>query len=105
MEVPPYNIGWRCTDQDVLGASSHEKLGDVGECTSMERIFPRALVACIAEGRPPKLSELQEVATNVLQQAFAGWSVDNARRLAEVVADAALNGRPTARCEVALLHA
>ena len=44
----------------------------------MERIFPRALLACIIEGRPPRPQELACVTDRVLREAFGasaayGW--------------------------------
>jgi len=62
----------------------------------MERMFPRALVACIAEGRSPQLNEFEDLAATVLRQAFKGCAT-NGKRLAEVVADIAFHGRRTFR--------
>jgi|GEM_PF-922201 len=61
----------------------------------MQGIFPRALVACISEGRSPTASEFDQLTANVLLQAFGNWSAAKAQRLAEVVADFAFNGYST----------
>jgi hypothetical protein len=55
-------------------------------------MFPRALVACINEGRSPQLHEIEELATRVLCEAFSVRSDDRAYEAALKVADAALNG-------------
>ena len=61
----------------------------------MQGVFPRALVACIAEGRSPTQSEFDQLTTNVLRQAFGNCSATKAQRLAEAVADFAFHGRST----------
>ena len=63
----------------------------------MERMFPHALVACIAEGRSPQLTEFEDLAATVLREAFAGLSTGCARKLANIVADVAFHGRRTVR--------
>jgi hypothetical protein len=49
------------------------------------------------EGRSPHLAEFQEVAAGVLRDAFAGLTIGNAKKQADVIADMAFHGRPTHR--------
>ena len=63
----------------------------------MERMFPRALVACIAEGRSPHLAEFNDLSATVVRQAFSGRPGGCAKKLADVVADIAFHGRRTFR--------
>jgi|KBSSwiS6_1023812.scaffolds.fasta_scaffold17975_2 hypothetical protein len=58
----------------------------------MERIFAPALVACIAEGRSPHISEFEELVAAVLREAFVGVPTLAAKRCAELVADFAFHG-------------
>lgn len=62
----------------------------------MERIFPRALVACIAEGRSPQLAEFEDVVAGV-RRAFAGIAVASPGNLPEIIADIAFHGCRTCR--------
>lgn len=62
----------------------------------MHRIFPRALVACIAEARSPEPWEFEEVAAKVLREAFGGRAEARLRRLAGLVANEALRGHSVA---------
>ena len=57
----------------------------------MQRLFPRALLACIIEGRAPNSQELECVTDKILREAFA---VDQSygRLHAAAVARAALAG-------------
>lgn len=57
----------------------------------MQRIFPRALLACINEGRPPRPQEVEVLADRVLREAFADGS-RYGRRHAMMMAQAALAG-------------
>ena len=59
----------------------------------MERIFPHALVACIAEGRSPHTGEFEEIMSRLLREALAGRPLAEARRLAKAMADMAFHGR------------
>ncbi|WP_156681104.1 hypothetical protein [Sphingomonas profundi] len=61
----------------------------------MHRIFPRALLACIIEGRSPDPQELACVTDRVLREAFGG-SPAYGRQHAAAVARAALAGVDTA---------
>lgn len=38
----------------------------------MQHIFPRAVLACLSEGRPPRPFETEAVAAKIWQEAFAG---------------------------------
>jgi len=38
----------------------------------MQRIFPRAVLACLSEGRQPRPFETEAVAAKIWQEAFAG---------------------------------
>ena len=58
----------------------------------MQRIFPRALVACISEARAPRPREIECVAAKVLREAFGGSAEERVQRLARQVANAALTG-------------
>lgn len=42
----------------------------------MQRIFPRAVVACLSEGRPPHPFETESVAAKIWNEAFAASSTD-----------------------------
>jgi len=63
----------------------------------MERIFPHALIACIATGRSPQLADFEHLADEIRGQAFAGLALEKAKHLAEIVADIAFHGRRTFR--------
>jgi len=58
----------------------------------MHRLFPRALVACIAEARSPEPWEFEEVAAKVLRETFGGRAEERFHRLAGLVAYKALTG-------------
>lgn len=60
----------------------------------MQRIFPRALLACIIEGRAPQPQELDCVTDKVLREAF-GERVGYGRQHAAAMARAALAGFDT----------
>ena len=55
----------------------------------MHRIFPRALLACIVEGRPPNARELACVTSKVRREAFAVGALERDSRAA-LIARAAL---------------
>jgi len=69
------------------------KAEETGE--KMQNVFPRVLVACIAEGRPAREAEFNDLAETILQQAFQSRPVEAARKLAVIVADFAFHGRHT----------
>ena len=58
---------------------------------SMSRSFPRAVWACIAEGRVPCQTEIDSVAAKVLREAFGGRPGYD-QRSAILIAEAALFG-------------
>jgi hypothetical protein len=61
----------------------------------MQRMFPRALLACINENRSPSARELACVTEKVWQDAFAaGGNLAN-RQLAATLAVAAIMGQST----------
>lgn len=60
----------------------------------IKRLFPRALLACIGEDRPPRPQELAAMAEKVCREAFPGDDSCGARELAVNVARAALTGAP-----------
>lgn len=59
----------------------------------MERLFPRALVACIGEGRPPEPQELAAVRDKIWREAFPQADERGAAHNATNLARAALIGR------------
>jgi len=59
----------------------------------MQHMFPRALLACISEGRPPSTGEIEDVTEKVLQEAFGGRPECLKRMMAGQMARAALSGR------------
>ena len=63
----------------------------------MQRIFPRAILACISEARLPYPSEIECVAAKVLGEAFGGSAEERMQQLATKVANAALNGHDVAQ--------
>ena len=58
----------------------------------MQRLFPRALLACISEARTPHPNEIEFIATKVLREAFGGSPEQRAEQLARRVANVALSG-------------
>jgi hypothetical protein len=58
----------------------------------MSRSFPRAVWACIAEGRIPFQGEIEAVTAKVLHEAFGGRSGSWEHRVAARIAEAALFG-------------
>ena len=70
----------------------------------MQRLFPRAVLACLSEGRPPRPFETEGVAARIWQEAFApagnhkSWSEvphgSPAYRRTMAAARAALGGGP-----------
>lgn len=62
----------------------------------MQRIFPRALIACIAENRLPESLELGLLADKVWREAYNGGSELGHRERAARIADAALHGNKIA---------
>jgi len=63
----------------------------------VQRVFPRPLIACIAEGRSPHLNEFDDLATRIVRESFANIASGKAKRLADLIADAAFHGRRTFR--------
>ena len=63
----------------------------------MQRMFPRALVACIREARLPHGHELAAMSEKVWDEALAPASIPRGRELAVIAARFALTGdlRPT----------
>lgn len=61
----------------------------------MERLFPRALLACIGEGRSPQQHELATIADKVWHEAFRQCA--EAHELAMNIAHAALSGEGRGR--------
>lgn len=59
----------------------------------MQHIFPRALLACISEGRAPTANELEDVTEKVLHEAFGGRPERLERLMAGQMARVALSGR------------
>ena len=62
----------------------------------MERLFPRALVACIGEGRQPDYQEPSIMADEVGRDAFANCLSRGERRQAMNIARTALAGQQLA---------
>lgn len=58
----------------------------------IERLFPRALLACIGENRPPLPQELTALAEKVLREAFPRNHGRSARQRALRIAHAAFVG-------------
>ena len=58
----------------------------------VERLFPRALVACIGEGRTPKPDELMALTDKVWREAFSQGGDQSAHACARRVARTALVG-------------
>lgn len=58
----------------------------------MERLFPRALLACIGESRVPRPHELMEMAEKVRREAFPHEHDSSARQMAFIVAHVAMTG-------------
>jgi hypothetical protein len=58
----------------------------------MQRIIPRALLACISEARTPQPCEIECVAEKVLREAFGGSAEERVQQLARRVANVALRG-------------
>jgi hypothetical protein len=72
----------------------------------MQRIFPRAVLACLSEGRPPRPFETESVAAKIWREAFASAAIMNwsdvprgsaAYRRTMAAAGAALSGESEAR--------
>ncbi|MEG3166155.1 hypothetical protein U1701_16285 [Sphingomonas sp. PB2P19] len=59
----------------------------------MERLFPRALLACIGEGRSPDLEELSAMADKIGREAFPHRFSADDRRKAINIARTALAGQ------------
>jgi len=59
----------------------------------MQQMFPRALLACISEGRPPSADEIEDVTEKVLEEAFGGRPERLERMMAAQMARVALSGR------------
>lgn len=58
----------------------------------MMRLFPRALVACIADGRPPSAGELATMTRRVWREVYGAAGNDGDCRRAKAVARLALSG-------------
>ena len=58
----------------------------------MQDLFPRALVACIAEGRQPHDHELAIMSEKVLAEALGTGGLSHGRHLADELARLALSG-------------
>jgi hypothetical protein len=58
----------------------------------MQRMFPRALLACINEGRQPRASELASVTDKVWRGAFVRSGQSDNRQRAFMLAKTALTG-------------
>ena len=58
----------------------------------MPRMFPRALLACIVEGRSPNPRELASVTAKMRREVFARGTMEAAPRLAAAMARLALAG-------------
>lgn len=70
----------------------------------VERLFPRALIACIRDARPPTPKELASMAEKIWREAFPGCPFRRERAMN--IARAALTGEaptcaapPAASCE------
>jgi len=59
----------------------------------MQQMFPRALLACISEGRSPSADEIEDVTEKVLEEAFGGRPEHLERMMAAQMARVALSGR------------
>lgn len=58
----------------------------------MQQMFPRALLACISEGRTPRADEVEDITEKILQEAFGGSLEALKRIMAGEMARVALSG-------------